>query len=919
MRHAKAIALKTTAEKLAEIAVDARSAALSAQTGHTGLVYVENEDGTATVLGSGDATLATHVGDTTPPPVPAGISAWSGDGSVHMAWDGALEGPVPADFLRVNVLVDGAKVAELAEAGSATWKGAEAGSTVLVTATSEDDACLFDGTPAHNVSEPCAPVAVEVRDLFAEGKAEMDAVRADVDAAKGEMGEAAAAADAASKRADAAQAAADELRKTAATKTEVTRAVDEAKGEVMQSVAASYVDKATGATLATKTELSQTASSLRSEVAEAYATKESTESLASKSELEQTASSIRAEVARDYVDKATGETLATKSELEQTAEGIRLTAETALSKVDGFEVGGTNLLFATAETGRFGVSIGNCTGGITKEPVPDMRGGNGGVRVSMGASPSATWQVMTYLLGAEGASHIEPSTDYAFGFDIRPSIDFVNFKTTLMDSNGTHGVASTTDGAEAPAGKWTRVAGTFRTLADVSAASAATCLYIYMGNNFRNACTFDICNFKLEKGNVPTDWSPAPEDAEAVYATKAALAVTADSIRGEVSRDYATKASTATLAEKSYVDQRADSITSAVEQAYLKKGDAASTYAAKTEVKQTTDAIALTAQSALAKVDGLKVGGTNLLLESDTPNRKGSAAAYQAAVYPISEELEVGHQYTASAEVATAGRKALAFYVGGGQFAASPWLPLSDGAAVLSRTFTATRAMAEAQASICIFCSSTGTTQGPTPIAGTCTVRWAKLERGNVATDWSPAPEDAEATYATKAALKVETDRISGVVSEQAGLASRVSTVEQRSDGFSVSIAQAQNSADAAQSAAGGAQASANTANKMSEQVRADVDRAVNELDGVKSFTDSANAWMRFTAPGGVPTLDLGQEGGSFDMRLTNQRLAFRQGGSEVAYLSNQELYIQRARVLSALAIGDFNITVPGAGRLRIG
>ena len=65
-----------------------------------------------------------------------------------------------------------------------------------------------------------------------------------------------------------------------------------------------------------------------------------------------------------------------------------------------------------------------------------------------------------------------------------------------------------------------------------------------------------------------------------------------------------------------------------------------------------------------------------------------------------------------------------------------------------------------------------------------------KLEKGNVATDWSPAPLDQDATYATKAALSVESDRITGVVSEQAGLAGRVSTVEQKSDSFTVSLGQ---------------------------------------------------------------------------------------------------------------------------------
>ncbi|MEY8436159.1 pyocin knob domain-containing protein [Atopobiaceae bacterium 24-176] len=302
MIHSKANALKTTAELLAEMAVDARVTAHSAQTGHSGLIYVENEDGTATVLGSGDATLATHVGDTTPPPVPAGVAAWSGDGTVTVTWDGTLDGDIPADFLRVNLYVDGVWFAALTEAGSAFTPPQAVGATVEVTATSEDDACLWDGTPAHNVSDPCPPVAVEVVDLVSDGAA----------------------------MAEEARAAAEELKRTAATKVEVTQAVDEAKGEVLSSVAADYVDKATGETLATKSELSQTADGIRSEVEGAYATKESVESLADRSYVDQTASSITAAVESEYLKKGDAETTyASKAEVKVETDRITQTVEQA--------------------------------------------------------------------------------------------------------------------------------------------------------------------------------------------------------------------------------------------------------------------------------------------------------------------------------------------------------------------------------------------------------------------------------------------------------------------------------------------------------------------------------------------------------------------------------------------------------------
>ena len=171
-------------EAVARLAARAGERAESAQTRASGSASYDNADGTKTIIGpqagsgegapSGQA-IAPHVGDTTPPPVPTGITAWSGDGSLHVMWDGTLSGDVPADFDHISILVDGEEVAQLSSAGSVTVGGVEAGATVSVTATAEDDACLADGTPAHNVSAPSAAVKVTIKDAVAEVRADADA------------------------------------------------------------------------------------------------------------------------------------------------------------------------------------------------------------------------------------------------------------------------------------------------------------------------------------------------------------------------------------------------------------------------------------------------------------------------------------------------------------------------------------------------------------------------------------------------------------------------------------------------------------------------------------------------------------------------------------------------------------------------
>ena len=359
MQHSKALSLMDPAEALARVAARASERAESAQTASSGSAAYENADGTWTVVGpqAGDATLATHVGDTVPPPVPTGIAATSVDGTVAVTWDGTLAGDVPADFYRVNLYVDGEWFAALAEAGSALTPPQEVGSTVSVTATSEDDACLWDGTPAHNVSAHCAPVAVEVRDLFAEGRAEMDETKAELAATKAEAegaakaaSDAKVAADAAGSAADAALAKGDEvaasaeaavaevrgevgaLAATVPTKVELSTAIDEAKGSVLTTVAAGYVDKATGSTLATKTEVSQTADAIRSEVEQGYVSAETGATLATKSELNQTATAIRSEVTE--VSEAADAAMAKATTVEQTADGLSARVTQTATKAD---------------------------------------------------------------------------------------------------------------------------------------------------------------------------------------------------------------------------------------------------------------------------------------------------------------------------------------------------------------------------------------------------------------------------------------------------------------------------------------------------------------------------------------------------------------------------------------------------------
>ena len=54
----------------------------------------------------------------------------------------------------------------------------------------------------------------------------------------------------------------------------------------------------------------------------------------------------------------------------------------------------------------------------------------------------------------------------------------------------------------------------------------------------------------------------------------------------------------------------------------------------------------------------------------------------------------------------------------------------------------------------------------------------------------------------------------------------------------------------------------------------------------------------------GTPYLDMSASASSIKMRLTNTRLAFVQAGKELAYFSDNKLYVTRLEVVEQISVG---------------
>ena len=77
---------------------------------------------------------------------------------------------------------------------------------------------------------------------------------------------------------------------------------------------------------------------------------------------------------------------------------------------------------------------------------------------------------------------------------------------------------------------------------------------------------------------------------------------------------------------------------------------------------------------------------------------------------------------------------------------------------------------------------------------------------------------------------------------------------------------------------------------------------------------DELSKYFRFTADG----LVIGQEGNQLTLKVDNDRISFLDGGLEVAYISDKQLYITDAHFLNSLRIGNFAWMPRRSGNLSL-
>lgn len=115
------------------------------------------------------------------------------------------------------------------------------------------------------------------------------------------------------------------------------------------------------------------------------------------------------------------------------------------------------------------------------------------------------------------------------------------------------------------------------------------------------------------------------------------------------------------------------------------------------------------------------------------------------------------------------------------------------------------------------------------------------------------------------------------------------------------------------------------TVSSLAEQTENNFTWAVSRINSViedaaanQALTESELALIRTYMTFGEDGLTIGKTGNPFTFRVINDRLAFYMNNTEVAYLSNNKLYVTQAEILTKLQIGKFAYEPQTNGNLSL-
>lgn len=333
------------------------------------------------------------------------------------------------------------------------------------------------------------------------------------------------------------------------------------------------------------------------------------------------------------------------------------------------------------------------------------------------------------------------------------------------------------------------------------------------------------------------------------------------------------------------------------------------------------------ADNAQSDIDGLELGGRNLLLGTSNNPEDLSVAQYYAVLgsRPISElGLVSGDSVTMSvwyhvpeSNTKSVGLRFQTFNSSSDRSGGTSSSYIQPGETKqLVYTYVMTDDLL-ARNRFEVLAQSGNTT---TDLTETVEYWGLKLEKGNRATDWTPAPEDmatAEeaghaqetANIAQETAIEAESlirqlaDSISMLVTDGNG----TSLMTQTEDGWVFSTAELQKTID-------------ETSEGLDSLIN-DLGDTNNSLDVLQQAVDDIGVLTDYISIGtydGQPCIELGETDSDFKLRITNTQVVYTEGSNVLAYFTNQSMHIKKAVIEEELRQGGFVWKVRSNGNMGL-
>lgn len=199
-----------------------------------------------------------------------------------------------------------------------------------------------------------------------------------------------------------------------------------------------------------------------------------------------------------------------------------------------------------------------------------------------------------------------------------------------------------------------------------------------------------------------------------------------------------------------------------------------------------------------------------------------------------------------------------------------------------------------------------------------------KFEKGNKATDWTPATEELANAEDTEHQFKDTNDSLDAAIER---ITTAETLIQQLSDSISMLVTDSNGTSLMTQTSTGwtfniaGLQEAVDTASQGLGELKESLgstDSVVNELNKTIADLQETAEYMHIDVYEDEPCIKLGESDSNFRLLITNTRIMFMEGEELLTYINNKGLVTKDIEVENEIKQGGFVWQIHGGGNLGL-